>query len=142
MQTYINLSFNYSLAIIPYQNPSLQTISTYLTMSANCPTLKSMFSYLAINLTDPNVNPTARFGSIGDVVLFFRPLILSAIALAFLGVLMYGGFTFLTAGGDSKKIAQANQIFLYAILGIAIVAVAGLAVQVIGSVFQVEVFNL
>ena len=101
-----------------------------------------MFSYLAINLTDPNVNPTARFGSIGDVVTFFQPLILSVIAVAFLGMLMFGGFTILTAGGDPKKISQANQIFLYAILGIIIVAVAGLAVQVIGSVFQVEVFKL
>lgn len=66
-------------------------------------------------------------------------LILPVAALVLLIVLIYAGFTKLTAAGDAEKEKKAMQIIQAAIIGFAIIALAGVIVGTIGSFFG---FNL
>ena len=50
-------------------------------------------------------------------------------------MLIYGGFRYVTSGGDSGNIASAKNTILYAIVGLVIVAISQAIVQfVLGSV--------
>lgn len=65
-------------------------------------------------------------------------LILPVAALVLLLVLVYAGFTKLTAAGDAEKEKKAMQIIQAAIIGFAIIALAGVIVGTIGSFFGVQ----
>jgi len=68
-------------------------------------------------------------------------LILPAAALVLLIVLIYAGFTKLTAAGDAEKEKKAMQIIQAAIIGFAIIALAGVIVGTIGSLFGVNLLQ-
>ena len=65
-------------------------------------------------------------------------LILPIAALVLLIILIYAGFTKLTAAGDAEKEKKAMQIIQAAIIGFAIIALAGVIVGTIGSFFGVQ----
>ncbi len=44
-------------------------------------------------------------------------------------MILYGGFRYITAGGDSSKITSAQQTIIYAIVGLVIVALAQIVVR-------------
>ncbi len=48
-------------------------------------------------------------------------------------VLMYGGFQFITSGGDAKKAGAAKQTLTYAIIGMVLLASAFLILRIIAS---------
>lgn len=53
-------------------------------------------------------------------------------------VLILGGYQYITAGGDAKKAAAAQQTLTYAILGIVLVAMAFLIIRLIATFTGVE----
>lgn len=76
-------------------------------------------------------------------VLFGRVLtiVLSLSVLALFVMLIIGGFRFLTSAGDHKATAAAQQTMTYAIIGIALIAVAYLIFMVIKQFTGVDVLN-
>ena len=64
-----------------------------------------------------------------DIAIFFV-YILGAIAVLFL---VFGGFLYITDGGDGKKAAQGGTIFKNAVIGLIIAIAAGAVVSVIGN---------
>jgi hypothetical protein len=54
-------------------------------------------------------------------------------------MLLVGGFKYLTAGGDQKATASAQQTMTFAIIGIALMAIAYLVFRVIELVFGVNI---
>lgn len=54
--------------------------------------------------------------------------IIGALAVAFI---VYGGFIYITSGGDEKKVAQAKNILLYAIIGFVITVLAQVILWII-----------
>ncbi len=58
---------------------------------------------------------------------------LFSLLVGFISVVMiiFGGFKYITSGGDSGKISAAKNTILYAIIGILVVAVAQVIVRVV-----------
>lgn len=48
-------------------------------------------------------------------------------------MILYGGFKYITAGGDSSRITSAQHTIIYAIIGLIIVALAQIVVQFVLS---------
>ena len=65
-------------------------------------------------------------------------VVLGFLGVVFLVLLLYAGFTWMTAQGDDKKVATARNIITQAIIGL-IVIVAGFAISnfVLGSLVNV-----
>lgn len=71
-------------------------------------------------------------------------IIVSLAILALFVMLLVGGFKFLTSGGDPKATAGAKQTMTYAIMGIALMAVAYLIFRLIEFYLgiQITVFTI
>ncbi len=63
------------------------------------------------------------------VVGLVRPIVI----IALVGVIIYGGFTRMTAAGDPEKEKKSMQILTSGIVGFLIIVFAGFIVQFIGS---------
>jgi len=64
--------------------------------------------------------------------LIYNILIISGI-IAF-GTIIVAGFSFVSAGGDKGKTAQASQALTYGIIGLVVVAAAFLITRLMGSI--------
>jgi cytochrome bd-type quinol oxidase subunit 2 len=60
----------------------------------------------------------------GEIVAGIIKATLSVIGILLVALLVYGGYLWMTAGGEEEKITQAKQIIRNAIIGIAIVLAA------------------
>ncbi len=78
--------------------------------------------------------PGGLFGMIGRVI----NVLLSLIGIVLLVVILYSGFLWMTAGGDSKKVTEARGRIMNAVFGLVIVvsayAIAGFVLQSIATV--------
>lgn len=92
-----------------------------------------------VDISDPNINPAARFTNFGDLITLFIPLATLGAALIFGVMLMYGAFTILTAGGNPDGIKKAQKIFTFATIGLIIVLLAYLITQIINKIAGVTV---
>lgn len=77
-------------------------------------------------------------GDVYSIVGNIINVILSLLGLIFLLLVLYAGFLWMTAGGDSKKVDEAKTIIRQAIIGL-IVIMAGYAISnfVLGSLANV-----
>lgn len=82
-------------------------------------------------------NPVA-FENITEIINTYIPLLRLIFTVAFVGILMYGGFVYLTAGADDGKVATAKKIIIAAIVGFIIIVLAPAIVQFVGALLGVE----
>lgn len=77
------------------------------------------------------------FQNIAQVIVYFTGIV-------FLIMLIRGGFSYLTSGGDPKKTAKANSTLTLAIIGLVGVIVSFLIIKFIGDFTGVNVteFNI
>lgn len=61
--------------------------------------------------------------------------------LAALTFLMYGGFVWITSGGDKQKLERARKTIVYSIIGIFVMALSLVAVQFLGDMLGVQLFT-
>lgn len=87
---------------------------------------------------NPTIFPPARFSNLGSFLNLVIPLITSGAALILLFMLIWGGYTILTAGGNPENIKKAQKIFQFAILGFVIIITSYLAVKILGVIFQIN----
>lgn len=88
------------------------------------------------------INPTtfapAQFATIGSFLNLIIPLLMGAAAIIFLFMLIWGGYTILTAGGNPENIKKAQKIFQFSILGLVIIVVSYLLVKILGVIFKIN----
>ena len=72
---------------------------------------------------------------IETVITFLAP----AAAIAFLIMILFGGFKFVTSGGDPKATGQAKAILTYAVFGVILVVISWLILLLIQSLTGVDV---
>ncbi len=71
---------------------------------------------------------------IGDIINIFS-IIVGVVSVI---MIIYGGFRYITSGGDSSNVSSAKNTILYAIIGLIIVALAQTIVRfILGRVVQV-----
>ena len=82
-------------------------------------------------------NPS-RYGSFEEIVNVLGGLVRPIVVLVFIAMLMYGGWVRLTARDDPKKVESSSKIMTAAIAGFAIVVLAPVIVQFVGSLLGVQ----
>lgn len=89
----------------------------------------------------PIVDPTGgRFSTIGDVINQLIPYIFALAGIILLFVLIWGGFELLTSGGDPKKVESGKGKITHAIVGFVIIFVAYWLVQILETIFGIQIF--
>jgi len=92
----------------------------------------------ALDLTDHNINPLAKFGNLAIILNIIIPLLIIGAAIILLFVLIWGAFLILTAGGNPEKIKSAKQLFTFAIIGFIIVISSLIIVKLIGTILKIN----
>lgn len=92
----------------------------------------SSFSVKAYTITSP-IGAT----TIGGLVTNALPYIYSFLGIILVGLVMYGGFMFLTSTGDAQKLKQAQGVIVNAFIGAVIILAAFLIVEIFGDVVGV-----
>ncbi len=94
----------------------------------------------ALNCGDPGA--PACIKDIVDVIKNIIRLLVPIAAVAFLIMLIFGGFQFLTSGGDPKAAAAARNTLTYAVIGIILVVISWLILLLIQNITGVDVTNV
>lgn len=82
-------------------------------------------------------NPVV-FDDLTDVINSYLGIFRLIVIVIFIGVLIAGGFVYLTAGSDENKVANAKKIIVAAIIGFVIIVLAPAIVQFMGSLLGVR----
>jgi len=89
--------------------------------------------------TIPTLVPVyGKVTSISSLINLIFPLAIVGAALIFLVTTLYGAFTWLTAGSETKNVQKAQKIFIFSILGLVIVIVSYVAVKLIGVILNIN----
>ncbi|MFI5271286.1 MAG: pilin [Candidatus Saccharimonadales bacterium] len=83
----------------------------------------------AVNCASTGVSQNTLASKAGVVVNFFS-VIVGAISVI---MIIYGGFRYITSGGDSGRVGNAKNTLIYAVIGLFIVALAQLIVHFVLS---------
>lgn len=78
------------------------------------------------NIDQLPASPTEVAGTLLQTVLSF-------VGVLFLGLMLYAGFMWMTAGGNEEKIDKAKKIILAAVVGLIIISAAYAITQFVGQ---------
>lgn len=103
--------------------------------------VRTTFLLLALLLsgcTPIDLSRPAKLSDLTFVIQNIIGLLAPAAAIAFLIMMIVGGFQFLTSGGDPKAVAGARTTLTYAIIGIILVVVSWLILLLIKNITGVD----
>lgn len=69
-------------------------------------------------------------------------LLIFAATLLSLGFILFGGFRWLISDGDKKKVEDARNTIIYAVVGLMIVFLSVLAMNILSTLFNVSLLSL
>lgn len=84
-----------------------------------------------VDLSNPQMNPTARFADVSVLVNLILPVLTAGAGLFAFAYMLYGAYTWITASGDPKKLEDARKTITYAVFGVLFVVVSFLLVRVV-----------
>lgn len=101
----------------------------------------SVFADIDVGIKAPpqGVNPSTPVGTLLTNVL---TIIFVVAGLAVLFMLLWGGFQWITSGGEKEKVDAARKRITNALIGLAILALAFLVVNVVGQILNINILNL
>lgn len=117
-----------ALAVVPatsYAAPGCTNIGEQIAIGAN----EAAGSGGDISCEDPDQSTAGLKQLAADVVNIFS-IIVGIVAVI---MIIYGGFRYITSGGDSGNVGNAKNTLIYAIVGLIIVALAQLIVHFVLS---------
>jgi hypothetical protein len=80
--------------------------------------------------------------TVGSIISGAISLVMILVSVVFFFILVMGGLKWVTSGGDEKKVGEARSQITNGLIGLAIVFAAFAIMKLIGSVFNIDVFNL
>lgn len=80
----------------------------------------------------------SQYDSIEEVIIAIVSLLQPIVVFVFVGMVLYGGWNYLTSQGNEDKIKQAKQIIMAAIIGFIIIILAPSIVQLVAGIFGVN----
>ena len=92
----------------------------------------------AVDFSRPENNPLAKFGNLAVIINVVVPVVFIGAALTFLIALFYGGYTIITAGGDTKLVEKAQSIIKYAVVGMILVLASFVTMRVLEIVLNID----
>lgn len=104
-----------------------------------------MKDLIALNIdiqpTEGSWNALGGF-TITGIISTFIIIVLVVAALLFFFMLILGGVKYITSGGDKAKAESARGMITAALIGLVIVFAAWAIVQLVNTIFSVDIFNL
>lgn len=116
------ICFNNKLSLIKKGVFALFLLLTVLYFSP-LPVMAQNAADSAINMLDQTVKPAidpATQPTVPELMAFWVTLILSIVGVLFLILVIYGGITWMTAGGNEEKVTKARQRMTRAAIGLII----------------------
>lgn len=127
-----NLAAVFALGLLALPVFALQTVSAQVTQSPLCQGAVDTTTAFqgrnapATNCISETADADAQFNNIIAQVINIFSIIVGVIAVI---MIIYGGFRYITSGGDSGKVGDAKNTILYAIIGLVLVALAQFVVK-------------
>jgi len=90
----------------------------------------------AINLSE-DFGPS-KFSNFGTITNLLLPILITGAAIVFLGMILYGAYIYITAGDNPKNVQKAQQIFIFACIGLLIVVLSYSAVTLIKTALKIN----
>ena len=90
---------------------------------------------------DPEQIGLPKLGSIGELVSNIWNLVLYGAGILMFFYLLFGGFKYLTAGGDEKAVQVAKKMLTNAITGMLIVFATYWIVLIVGEVIGITIIE-
>lgn len=95
--------------------------------------------YLAqVDISNPEVNPVAKFSNLADVLNLIMPLFMAGAGLVFFITLLIGALTIITAGGNSEKFQTGKKKITFSIMGLIMVISSYFIVKLIEIIFGLD----
>ncbi len=88
----------------------------------------------------PSSVPDASNTSVGQIVGWGLNVFIFVGIVASLGFIIFGGFKWITSGGDKQRLDAARKTIIYSIVGLIIMVLSVIAIAFIGSIFGVKYF--
>ena len=85
------------------------------------------------------INDPAQISDIVDILKAAITILVPLAGIAFFIMVLYGGFKFVTSGGDPKATASAKATLTYAVIGVILVVVSWLILLLVKSLTGVNV---
>lgn len=101
-------------------------------------------SAYAANLQDIYTPGAALGGANASIAKFISPLINNILILGGIvafGAIILAGFNYITGAGDKNKVAQAQNMLNYAIIGLVLIVAAYVITNLIGQLIGFNFFN-
>jgi TRAP-type C4-dicarboxylate transport system permease small subunit len=73
-------------------------------------------------------------GSLFDIINRILPIVYSVAGIILFGLIIYGGFMWLTSAGDPDKVRKAVNTIVNAVIGVAIIIFAYFATRVVSGI--------
>ena len=97
--------------------------SCFLVLPVQASVFDSIYENLGIFTTETKL-PGGQNAGLVDIVISIINIILTFLAILFVILIIYGGFTYMTAGGSSEKTKKAIGIIRDAVIGVIIIALS------------------
>lgn len=98
--------------------------------------------YLLFLATPVYAQEPAQLSSIVQIIENIIKLLAPAAGIAFFVMLLFGGYQFMTSGGDPKAAGAARGTLTYAVIGIILVVSAWLILQLVGNITGANVTTI
>jgi len=93
----------------------------------------------SFDFVDNDIRTEAGVKDIGDAPSFIEEVIrigMTAVAIIAVGVLVYGGFLYITAAGNEDQAKKAKMLVAYAVIGLLLIGVAAIVVNVVIGLYS------
>lgn len=89
-------------------------------------------------IIDQNIFPPAQVATIANLLNVVLPLLNTGAAVLLLIMLLFGGFMWITSGGNPEGIKKAQGTITFAIFGLFVVIASFMIVKLITIVFNIQ----
>lgn len=91
----------------------------------------NLFEVLTVNAKGMGAPPDVGLSttSLPEMIVTFVNYALILVAVLALAVIVYAGFLYITAHGESQQVEKAKGIIVYAVIGIVVIGIAAVVVN-------------
>ena len=99
-----------------------------------------VFAQNPVTIPDPKtVMPNFKFSTLGEIASEALKYALVLAGLSMFAMLIFGGFTLLTSGGEPGKVKEGTSRIAFAIVGFLIVFASYWIIQIVELVFGLQI---
>ncbi len=113
------------ILVLAVTSAAMLTGNTYANSCTDTPAKQQVYN--GITTTGGNCNDSGVTGAISAAV----QILSIVVGVAAVITIIWGGFKYITSGGDPNKVANAKNTLIYALIGIAIAVLAQLIVNIV-----------